>query len=152
MLTTSYRLSITDHDVIYKAMMLQRFDWKDKYLIKVDEVDFQHQYFLSEINKINIFYTEGYRNVKISDILQEIINYAVFHFKSEENLMIEHEYPGLELHKKEHEDLYNKLLVHSVNIDGQEENLEDLYEFLVDWFVEHTTKEDQEFGKFYNLL
>lgn len=130
--------------------MIRPENWKDEYFVFIDEVDLQHQYFLTEINKIRGFYRHGYSYITIDDILQEIVNYAKFHFKSEENLMAEHKYPQFEIHKKEHEDLFNKLLVHSTKIEHKEESLEDLHSFLVSWFAEHTTKEDKDFGRFFN--
>ena len=116
--------------------------WDKKYEIGVDEIDFQHQYFLKLINRFYKKINEGLPNELVSSHLNELFLYTQFHFCSEENLMKLYGYPDFENHQKEHinivQVLSNKIGLFELNeLSGNEIVL-----FLIDWFLEHTIKED----------
>lgn len=128
--------------------MLQSPEWSDEYLVGVEEVDLQHKYFVFLINKIKRYIENGIENITPYDIFSEIDNYARFHFKSEENLMLEYNYPKLGEQKAEHKKLCDHLVVKFNEVEDAEDNLEQLYEYLLEWFYDHTTKDDREMGLF----
>ncbi len=125
-------------------------EWSPKYNLGVSEIDLQHQYFLSLINRIcGSLNDNKYRDYH-SSFISELNYYARFHFISEENLMAIAGYPELEDHKQKHRDLIQELYVKQFWIDGSQtaEVNEYLRSFLVSWFFDHTLTVDRRFANF----
>ena len=124
-------------------MSVYTLNWKEEYATGVEEIDLQHRYFMGLINRLSTELDhcddESYRK----RLLNELVKYASFHFVSEENLMFKFGYPDLDRHRKLHLDLIDKL---SWKIQPQ--SYESLFEFLVDWFIRHTTEEDKHIGEY----
>jgi hemerythrin-like metal-binding protein len=123
-------------------------DWNDDYLIGIDEIDLQHQYFAKLINRIeakvsSIALAEGH-----SPLLTELVYYARFHFLSEENIMAEAGYPKLDEHKRLHSELIQRLNneIHMLESDLVEPA--HIVGMLGEWFREHTLVEDGRFAAF----
>ena len=64
-------------------------EWNSDYLVGVDEIDLQHQYFAKLINRIEAKIPSIAHTDVHSPLLTELIYYARFHFLSEENIMAE---------------------------------------------------------------
>ncbi|MBI9100524.1 MAG: hemerythrin family protein, partial [Spirochaetaceae bacterium] len=84
----------------------------------------------------------------LSNYIEEILLYARFHFCSEENLMVLNNYPRSESHKELHNELIRALadMISMYRINKIERD--DILSFLVEWFVEHTTKEDMKMAEY----
>lgn len=123
--------------------------WNDIYLVGIEEVDYQHRYFLKLIHR---FYARC-NNHNLSDELigrhlKEILRYAEFHFLSEENLMLIHNYSGFKDHRDLHMDLTDQLATKLTNFKTDTNSLDEIISFMVSWFVHHTIAEDKKFGVF----
>jgi len=122
--------------------------WKSKYEIGIEKIDFEHKTFLSLIvdfkKQIESPSLESY----IVNRAKEILKYAEFHFLSEENLMNEISFPQ----RVEHHYLHQKLLEDlTFNIESLVLKImapEQFLDFLLNWFVAHTTQEDLRIAKF----
>lgn len=116
--------------------------WSDKYLVGKYRIDFEHKIFLDLIVDFEKARLRGAGKEELQDILQEIVLYAKFHFRSEENMMRRMEYPHLASHQDMHlhliDILNNKIIAYDMgSIDPVA-----IQDFLVEWFVKHTTHED----------
>lgn len=123
--------------------------WQDKYKIGLEMVDTQHEKLFEIAGRI-------YDLVKISEdidkydqiveVIQELKDYTVFHFKEEEAYMLERNYPKFISHRMLHKEFIYK--VNSVNItsldDHQTEYLLEMLEFVLDWLQNHILKVDTE--------
>lgn len=124
--------------------------WESKFELGVDDIDFQHHYFLDLVNRIAGELGEGENHGYQDALLAELAAYARFHFISEENMMLRAGFPGQEEHRRRHLELIDQLSV-KVNffkLGHSEEKARELVEFLVQWFIGHTTNEDQRFADF----
>jgi hemerythrin len=124
-------------------------DWKKGYEIGVNDVDFQHKYFLK---LIKLFYLRGNLDMQkelIVSHLNEIILYVRFHFCSEENLMGLHNHSVYQQYRLKYvgsiQILSNKLGLLKLNELGVSE----IVLFMIDWFLEHTVKEDIKLSPFF---
>jgi hemerythrin-like metal-binding protein len=61
-------------------------------------------------------------------------------------------YPDLEAHRKHHLDLISQLNSREalLQLEQSEQSAEQVIDFLVSWFVNHTTGEDRLFADFYH--
>lgn len=123
--------------------------WIDEYKIGNDRIDFEHHIFFNLVIDFQNARVTGAPKEKLERILDEIALYARFHFRSEENMMVEMQCPGLEEHRKQHYDLVevlsNKMLALSM---GQQTPIQ-VEEFLIHWFVHHVTHEDTKLTEYF---
>ena len=122
--------------------------WDHKYDVGIERIDAQHHIFLRLVGEFKNARLAGESIEKLENILNEIVLYAKYHFYSEENLMKEHHYPVLDDHQICHFDLINEMGNLMVGMGLGLNQACDIEDFLVKWFVGHTTNEDAKFGKF----
>lgn len=122
--------------------------WDDHYLIGVQRIDFEHHIFLDLVNDFNEARLQDENIETLSNILEEIVLYAKFHFKSEENMMQKINYPELAEHKKLHYQLIDELGMKVFGIQTKLYSPQDVEEFLFHWFVNHVTHEDSKISAF----
>lgn len=127
--------------------MLKTPEWDTRYEVGISEIDLQHQNFLKLVKKVELFGEGKIKQMTINDILDEIFLYAQFHFKSEENLMKEFDYPEIEKHKREHKLLADHLLLEVNNLKIHPDDIKHLHKYLVDWLLEHILAEDTKLAK-----
>lgn len=122
--------------------------WSDKYLVGIEELDKQHEKLFEiagrafELFKNNL-YSDKYD--KIIEILEELRDYAKYHFKAEEEYMISKGNKRIFSHKIEHDEFIKK--VESVDLnkidDDQDAYLLSILEFVINWTSEHILEKDK---------
>lgn len=126
--------------------------WKDEYSVDVEEMDNQHKRLIELINE---FYEEGIKNKNLDgafgNILDGLIDYTKFHFNSEEKLMSDNGFDGLDSQKKQHEHFIEKIGEFKSRYDrkGLLTPVE-VTNFLRDWLINHIQIEDKKYGPFLN--
>jgi hemerythrin len=128
---------------------MKKIAWSTDYLVGIDEIDFQHQYFLKLIYRLSSELETSHDLRYRLLLLQELNKYAKFHFLSEENIMCAIGYPELEEHRKLHFELVETLSVKSGYFEAGQIPVSEIIDFLQDWFLEHTVEVDKEIGTFY---
>lgn len=122
--------------------------WKNDYSIGIEEIDEQHK-ILFEISEraysllTNDFYTDKYD--KILEIIEELKNYTIFHFKYEEEYMMSIRYKRFLSHKVEHDDFIEKFnSIDFISIDQEQDKyIMSILEYLVDWVSSHILENDK---------
>jgi len=122
--------------------------WKEEYVIGVELIDEQHKKLIEIANKVyellkNDFLTDKYD--RIVEVIEELANYTVFHFKSEEEYMLSIGYKKLLSHKVEHDEFIEKINSFDLSqIDeSQEKHLIDILNFIITWIDEHIIRKDK---------
>lgn len=118
-------------------------EWDPSYEIGIARVDFEHRIFADLINDLARRVKERRDRLSITRTLREVMKYADFHFLSEENLMEECAYPGFREHKELHRELQRTLKEKAIALAAGQDNPDDLLNFLVVWFLQHTVHEDR---------
>ena len=77
--------------------------------------------------------------------------YIDVHFKTEEALMAEANYPALEEHKVLHKELAKKTKSYSMNINRDMDS-DVVLKFLKDWWLSHINKEDRKCAPYLKKL
>lgn len=129
------------------------FAFTSKYITGIDSIDDEHKKLFSIISDANdLIHTELLHDKydKILDILKELKDYTVFHFKDEEDYMEQINYPDLPAQQAAHTGFVDKL--NELNLDdlddNQQEYLEDLIHFLLNWLTIHILQMDKKIGEF----
>jgi len=122
--------------------------WKDEYSIGIDLIDAQHKHLFEIGNSAYELLNSDFcvdKYDRIVAIIQDLSQYTKFHFKSEEDYMLQIKYRQYFSQKVEHDDFIEK--IYAVKLDqidiNQEKYIEDLLVFIFNWIVEHILKKDK---------
>ncbi len=122
------------------------FVWKDEYVLGFKEIDEQHQYFVSLLNKLYLSIMDMKPQEELAVILGDLVAYAEKHFQTEEKYFDEFGFEEAEEHKAKHRELKasvvefkEKLLRHEASIDFE------LVDFLENWLLEHLSQVDKKY-------
>lgn len=127
-------------------------NWKEQLSTGVTEIDEQHKILIAMLNEANqCLLTNHNRQARLSDLIRDLMSYALYHFEMEEALMLRHDYPHRDqaLHIQEHRQFSEKVasLQRSLN-HGQLLAAEELTSFLGDWLHKHILTTDKTLASF----
>ena len=118
--------------------------WKPDYNLGIPVIDEHHRGIVTTIN--SLYY--GMQNKQDSSIIAPVVvmvyEYTHLHFKIEESLIEELNFPGVKQHHKLHEELVDKLSEYRKRNMWEQEPLQFL-NFLKAWWIEHICEKDREF-------
>lgn len=124
----------------------QLLDWRDDYLIGVEELDYEHRDLFNQLNALQLELASDYRPFTVEKTLEEIYTRIVTHFALEENYMREHKFANYARHKKEHEDYLEGMreIIRQVSVASSPEELDDLFFRMRNWITNHILHSDKE--------
>jgi hemerythrin len=128
------------------------FAFTDKYKTGISFVDEEHEKLFEIIKETHdVIHAELLHDKydPIVAILDKLKEYTVSHFTDEEQYMKYIGYEGLEMQKYAHTAFVDRL--NEIDLDhmddNQEEYLEDLIDFLLEWLINHILKMDKKIPK-----
>lgn len=125
--------------------------WKEDYEVGIDVVDSQHKELFVIARKAfdllrNEFVTDKYD--AMVEILEELKDYAAFHFETEEKYLEETGFKKLFSHKMEHAAFLQE--IEAIDLEELDENQEEhmmrILQFIVNWIDRHILEKDQQFA------
>lgn len=139
--------------------------WTKEYSIGVEEMDSQHKMLLIIINRIELIAQGNPSRLdfdeKAKSVMQELLNYTVLHFSSEEVILKMFQYPDFVNHKKQHDKFIELIERKKASIDEHLDNkrqeeavkeLKEIYEFLSNWLLTHIKHTDSDYTEFFNKV
>ena len=124
--------------------MPQLIEWSDDYLIGLDEIDAQHKRLTQLINNtLRLIYRHSPKE-QVAESFQTTIQYATWHFNSEETLMKIYDFPEYDEHCEDHVYLLNGLEKKFEQINRIILNPDKLYTFFAGWFGAHAFGSDKD--------
>ena len=128
------------------------FEMKDEYLVGIEMIDEEHRKLFEIAERTyqllhNDYLSDKYDN--ISDILQELKDYTIEHFRHEEEYMAKIQYKRMFTQKMQHRAFIQKLEEYSSwNLDrSQDDVIQDIFKFLTDWLTKHIYESDKLIGE-----
>ncbi len=122
-------------------------EWDNNlYSVNIEKFDNDHKKLLQFINDLHQAMMQGQGKAKLSNILDELLDYTRYHFSAEEAEMQKANYPELENHKKLHKELTDQL--HQLIEDykaGKKEVSIDTFRFLKEWLFNHIQVVDKKY-------
>jgi len=126
-------------------------EWTEQNKTNVKKCDDQHKKLFNIVNNLYDGMKLGKGKELMGKTFHELIDYTVYHFKTEEDLMERNKYPGFLLHLKEHEHLVKKAAELKQRFERGESVISiEVMEFLKEWLTKHTTGSDRKYGYFLN--
>ena len=83
---------------------------EDDQKLNVREIDAQHETLIDLINQLHAAMTQRSDRKVLDQLMAALIEHTRTHFDYEEQLMLEHRYPGYTTHKREHDRLMQHIL------------------------------------------
>ena len=127
--------------------------------VGVDRFNHDHQrllFYVIEFNKLakRFHDREPYEDEwdQINAIFPRLENYTKDHFNAEEELFRKHDYPQLEQHCKQHDNLLQNLQNLKNGIEARQyAQITDLDSFLLDWLIGHINRDDLQYRSFFKM-
>jgi len=117
--------------------------WKDEYSVHVKVIDEQHKWFFELINRLAT--VKNGDSPALGAILDELLDYAVYHFSIEERIWTEHGCPQFEEHKESHRKFIHKVVLVGNDLkEGKDIQPNQVMEWAGSWLLRHILKRDQQ--------
>jgi hemerythrin-like metal-binding protein len=121
--------------------------WDPMFKVGVEIIDFQHKELidrLEQIQKTILITTKE----EVASFFNATHEYMELHFKTEEKLMEQYNYPDVTVHKQEHAVFSAK--INSFHKRFEKDNLSfvivNIMDFMKDWIIGHILSSDKAFG------
>lgn len=129
-----------------------RLEWTDSWSVGVPRLDEEHRQLIDLINELRSLHEDGIegreRQVRIHSVMSELSWYAESHFRFEEGLMANAEYPDLVAHRASHLLFRVQLSKLATEVKDGSADLLDLYGFLAGWIRFHVLESDLQYAPF----
>jgi hemerythrin-like metal-binding protein len=132
---------------------IEKLEWKPSLTLHDRKVDEQHRELFELINNIIEQGTLDARSAKFVTLLNQLTDYGLQHFETEEDLMLKLNYPNYESHKQSHKKYTYNIAMFNFNFHedhGTDPN--QVINFIRSWWLNHILSLDAEFGKYVNQL
>lgn len=131
--------------------------WRDAYSIGIEEIDNQHKKLFEITSYVFNALKDDFsidKQEKIIYALEELKNYTILHFSTEEQYMLSINYPYYSVQKAEHDAFIVKLqeLNFPDLIGNQDLQLHELLKWTISWISKHILEKDMLIGKYKSTL
>jgi hemerythrin len=124
-------------------------DWTPEMSMGMEDIDEQHKHFVGIINKTKEASDAGAARGAQKEVLGDLVEYARYHFETEEGYFETFSYPHTAEHKIEHAKLLANVLAFSDRFDKGEDVAQELLAFLKDWLADHLMRHDKKYSKYF---
>ncbi len=118
--------------------------WDSSLVLDLEPIDSHHKYLVSLLNKAQKSFLKGGKKGEISLVLDELNEYANYHFAVEEELMRKHMYQDTESHQQEHN--FFRSWVLNLRDKHEQDDLDAYMEVtnvLIEWLRSHIMNVDK---------
>ena len=125
--------------------------WTNDLAVGVIEIDNQHQELFKQINQLLEACHQGKAKESVQEIIKFLEDYVVTHFGTEENFMLQYNYPRFSSHKSQHQQFIMSFaeLKNQLETKGPGPHLVILTNrVVVEWLNTHIRNVDKELGAF----
>ncbi len=127
--------------------VLPLIEWNDSLSVDLESIDAQHKKLVDILNSLHGSTASAQDPEAVKKILNELVEYTVYHFSYEEDLLREHHYPDFENHLLAHKALVAQ--VGKFNEDfqaGRAKLSSELFKFLRSWLNGHIRGTDKRYS------
>ncbi|MBF0448410.1 MAG: hemerythrin family protein [Magnetococcales bacterium] len=125
--------------------------WDSKFVLGIEKIDQQHRAIIERIHRLDIALNSSITSVtlpRMKEAHEFLVKYVAEHFREEEALMIEGNYPDLEHHIAQHRSFETELQKFRDDLDRSgliSLAASRLVIYLSNWFINHIQIEDPKY-------
>jgi len=124
-------------------------DWDPTFSVNISQFDSHHKDLIRLINEAHDNYVTCASKEATRVIIDRLVDYAQYHFSSEEKWMKDHSYAELDWHTVEHNAFWHKIFDFQADYKNGEKQLSiEVLNFLKDWLMDHICTTDAAYGRF----
>ncbi|MDD3287383.1 MAG: bacteriohemerythrin [Alphaproteobacteria bacterium] len=123
------------------------FEWSEEISVGIEIIDEEHKIWISYVNDLHEAISSDQTNAILNKLIESIIAYSFYHFKQEEALFSQTDYPDVLLHKNEHQkhlqymsDFQNKFRANKADPLSI-----DFLFYMKKWLINHIQEMDQQY-------
>ncbi|MDR0585085.1 MAG: bacteriohemerythrin [Treponema sp.] len=127
------------------------YKWDNSFVTGIKLIDARHKRLFETVNRLLDACDQGRGQEELSKSLAFLINYTVKHFSEEEALQQQYGYPGLEDHRRIHENFKKSVGEFARELESQgpsQAMLEQIKIQVGGWLITHVKKEDIKMAAF----
>ena len=125
--------------------------WSHECIVGVEAIDDQHGILMDTLNDLRVMLLRGADRRNVTLQLERLIDFTQMHFQSEERLLLQQGFPGVNDHRTAHHPLLAKLYAALERINHEDAlHFPSLLGFLPSWYLDHVEKLDQPCGLWLN--
>lgn len=131
--------------VIHEKLIAKRkMRWKKSLATGITEIDNDHKRLIELINKFQEATEFNVEHAEVEQALDEVVLYTIHHFAREEQLLEVNNYPDIEAHKKEHQEMITKIseCIEEYRIN-EAMGIDHILDFLKRWLLKHIKHTDK---------
>jgi methyl-accepting chemotaxis protein len=118
--------------------------WNDSFKIGIDSIDNQHKVLFDLINKLYTTYGKSKSKSQLKQVLEDLLDYTIYHFGNEEEIFHMIRYEGTEKHLVQHKKFIDKIKAFREEFNAGDISVAlDVVHFLQDWLVTHIQRTDR---------
>ncbi|MCW8962552.1 MAG: bacteriohemerythrin [Gammaproteobacteria bacterium] len=128
------------------------FNWDDEFSVSVMTMDNHHKKIFDIINQMHEAMKSGAGEEAVAKIINELLTYTDFHFKEEEKLMEQCNFPGIAAQKSSHTAFIKKLTEFKESADQGRAIfvVSKVSKLGVDWLKDHILTMDKQYTESMN--
>jgi diguanylate cyclase (GGDEF)-like protein/hemerythrin-like metal-binding protein len=119
--------------------------WSTAHSVGIQEIDEQHMHLAGLIDALSAALRDGAAAGAVTTALREMIDYAAFHFATEEQLMTRFQVATLPQHRDAHRRLLDD--IRHLGVDGDVPSVSLVLRYLREWLVRHVDGLDKKLGR-----
>lgn len=125
------------------------FKYDESFSVGIDVMDEQHKRLFDVINNLYVAMKKNEPSKIISGVIDDLMEYAVYHLNEEEKMMEKYNYSGIKGHKKIHRKIVGqaKDIQHEYNRTKSSVVAIKLMLFLKDWLIKHIKTVDFQYAE-----
>ncbi len=125
---------------------MANIEWQKEYELGFREIDNQHKKLIGFIDNLINSINKRSTKTELTKILENLTDYAKYHFQTEEKYFKKFHYKETKRHIKEHQKFTKKIAELSKKHKNREIEISfELIDFLEDWLIDHLMNEDQKY-------
>lgn len=123
--------------------------WDDRYVLNVGNIDEQHKKLVDMINEFYEGISQKDSDVALKELLKGLIDYAEYHFSTEETFMKQHEFPFMIRHVGQHDAFRKHVGDCQRRIEFKELVISfEITNYLRTWLLDHILASDKDLCHF----
>ncbi|NLA57725.1 MAG: hemerythrin family protein [Firmicutes bacterium] len=125
--------------------------WTPNLAIGIEKIDEQHKVLFERINALIEACNQGKGKDTVAGLITFLKDYVVFHFRDEQQIMLDHKYPQYAEHKKLHDRFVESLNELNKELEEQGPGLALVLKtnrIVVDWLINHISKVDTQLAAY----
>ena len=124
------------------------FGWRESYKVHIQKIDEQHRELFALIDELDREARREGALPTLIPLLGSVVSHTRAHFATEEQLMREHQYPDIAIHKRLHDALLAQAVDLQEKANRKELTLPMVVKFLEFWISHHISEADRRLGLF----